>query len=128
LFIKRTSTNDGGVLSFYRPDFDQMLLNWTILREVESWNEKGFVDVGEAQARKAEIASSSGSDPVEERLKWAKALESWRPAAIGNAGPPKLRTGDRAKGELWCSVCMSVLQNGQKNCGVCGAEVEPSRS
>lgn len=44
LFIKRTTTQSGGILSFYKPDFDQMLLNWKILKEVELWNSKGYVD------------------------------------------------------------------------------------
>ena len=45
LFMKRTQNEKGGTLSFYKPDFDQMLMNWKVLREIEAWNEKGYVDM-----------------------------------------------------------------------------------
>ena len=44
LFIKRQTTNDGGTLQFLPQDFEQMLRNWRILKEVEDWNEKGYIE------------------------------------------------------------------------------------
>jgi CRP-like cAMP-binding protein len=129
LFIKRTTTQDGGVLSFYRPDFEQMLLNWRFLRELEAWNEKGFVDMAGAEAAPGgNVAARDALDPVAERRKWAKALEGWKPAALSGSGAPKLRSGDKAKGEVWCSVCMSVVSHNQRECQVCGAELAPAKA
>jgi CRP-like cAMP-binding protein len=124
LFIKRTATQDGGILSFYRPDFDQMMLNWKLLREIELWNEKGFVDATVVPSGKDPMLPPF--DPVEERKKWAKALEGWKPATLaGPASALKLRAGERPPaGETWCEVCMGVLERGAKSCPVCGADVK----
>ena len=129
LFIKRTTTQDGGILSFYRPDFDQMMLNWKFLRELELWNEKGFVDTAGVQAAPTGGASAQPMlDPAEERKKWAKALEEWKPAAFSTEGSPTLRSGDKADGEIWCSICMSVVARNQKSCQVCGAELDTPKA
>lgn len=129
LFIKRTTVQENAQLSFYRADFDQMILNWKFLTELEKWNEKGFVDSGiKGSAPATEVAVRSALDPVAERKKWAKALESWKPAGFGQQGPPKLRKGEKARGEVWCSVCMSVLGRNQKMCQVCGTEQDPAKA
>ena len=122
LFMKRLATNDGGTLVFYRPDFEQMLLNWKILREVELWNEQGYVDMG-AQAA-LQVASNSAPPPAlkpeVERRKWAALLSKWKPPA-GLGKIPALRTAALpSDGELWCSMCMSIVQKDQAVCQVCG--------
>lgn len=43
LQIKKITSSDGGLLSFYRAEFEQMIHNWRFLREIENWNSKGFV-------------------------------------------------------------------------------------
>jgi CRP-like cAMP-binding protein len=120
LFIKRTASNDGGVLSFYKPDFEQMMLNWKILRELELWNEKGFVEMAGFTS-----APDAVFDPEAEKKKWARVLAEWKPAAT-QSGVPKLRTGEKAAGEIWCPTCMSVVTKAQVSCQVCGSEL-PSR-
>jgi CRP-like cAMP-binding protein len=132
LFIKRTATQDGGTLSFYRPDFEQMMLNWKILRELELWNEKGFVDVGDRMAAPSPTEPDPSSraivDPVAERKKWAEALAGWKPVAFSTEGAPKLRSGEKAEGEVWCHICMSVVDQKQKSCHVCGADLAQGKA
>lgn len=50
LFVKRESNDRGGQLSFFRSEFISMLDNWKFLREIEKWNDLGFVDLKEGQA------------------------------------------------------------------------------
>jgi CRP-like cAMP-binding protein len=121
LFIKRVSTQDGGTLSFYRPDFEQMMLNWKILRELEIWNEKGFVELGGQTGAPAEAV-----DPAAERKRWAQMLAGWKPVA--SAGGLKLRSGEKKAGEIWCPTCMSVVTKAQKQCHVCGAELGTAKA
>lgn len=61
LFVKRETNSAGGLISFYRSDFENMRNNWLILREIEKWNEKGTVDLKEVQVEK--IASAQGVCP-----------------------------------------------------------------
>ena len=50
LMPKRSPRTDGSVwLSFELKEFQTTAKIWRILREVEKWNEKGFVDVNEAE-------------------------------------------------------------------------------
>lgn len=51
LFIKRETNSNGGLISFYRQEFEAMLQNWKILREIEKWNERGVVELVEASAK-----------------------------------------------------------------------------
>jgi hypothetical protein len=120
LFIKRTATQDGGVLSFYKPDFEQMLLNWKILKELETWNETGFIEPPGGAALPGHAESTP--EHVRERKQWAKALADWKPAVNAKGGVPQLRQGEKKPGEVWCHVCMSPVKKGQKLCEVCGAE------
>lgn len=49
LFANRRSRDTGVVLSFDIREWQIMLTNWRILKEIEKWNEKGFVDPLEAE-------------------------------------------------------------------------------
>ena len=66
LFVKRQSSATGGTLSFIRTEFLGMLECWKVLREVEKWNELGFVDLKEGQAKPAAAAGAAptGDKPV----------------------------------------------------------------
>ncbi len=44
LMVKHTADSNGGTLMFIKQDFLQMLNNWRFLKEIELWNERGFVD------------------------------------------------------------------------------------
>ncbi|HUP56802.1 MAG TPA: cyclic nucleotide-binding domain-containing protein [Bdellovibrionota bacterium] len=123
LFIKRTATQNGGVLSFYKPDFTQMLLNWKILRELEIWNETGYVEPAQGAAGMPADAGTAPADHAVERKKWAKLLSEWKPV-LKDGKIPALRTGAKKAGEVWCSICMSPMKQGQKLCEVCGAQSE----
>jgi hypothetical protein len=47
LFVKRSSTDKGVFISFDLKEWQRTMINWKILREIEKWNEKGFVDLKE---------------------------------------------------------------------------------
>lgn len=47
LFVKRASIEGGVQLHFEIREFERTLKIWRVLREVERWNEKGFVDPNE---------------------------------------------------------------------------------
>ncbi len=49
LFANRQSHDKGVILSFDIREWQIMLMNWRILKEIEKWNEKGFVDATEAE-------------------------------------------------------------------------------
>lgn len=52
LFAKRQPKQDGNVvLSFEVKEFQTTLKIWKILKEIEKWNEKGFVDLNEEDAK-----------------------------------------------------------------------------
>jgi CRP-like cAMP-binding protein len=116
LFVKRTATNDGGVLSFLKMDFEQMLENWGILREVEIWNENGYVDPPR------DLFSPQAIEM--DRKRFGQMLANWKPLATHSSGPPTIRTGTKKIGEIWCEVCMSVCKPMQKTCDVCGSEIQ----
>jgi CRP-like cAMP-binding protein len=120
LFIKRTATQDGGVLSFYKPDFEQMLLNWKILRALELWNETGYIEPVQGVSLPGHAESTP--DHVAERKRWSKVLSDWKPAANAAGGVPEIRKGAKKPGEIWCHTCMSPMKKGQKLCEVCGAQ------
>lgn len=44
IFARRQSTDQGVFLSFDLKEWQRMLMNWKILKEIEVWNEKGHVD------------------------------------------------------------------------------------
>lgn len=52
LFLKRQPRTDGTVwLSFELKEFQTTAKIWRILREIEKWNEKGFVDIHEDETK-----------------------------------------------------------------------------
>ncbi len=58
LFVKRKSLDDGRLLvSFDREEFSRIVSFWDILKEVNQWNEKGFVDMNEPKIESSEKAS-----------------------------------------------------------------------
>ena len=59
LFVKRNTATEGGVfLHFDLKEFERTEKIWRVLREVERWNEKGFVDPNEkpVEPKKAQKA------------------------------------------------------------------------
>jgi len=52
LYVKR-STQDGGgvVLSFELPEFQRVFMAWKIIREINKWNDKGFIDPNEEKIK-----------------------------------------------------------------------------
>lgn len=60
LFIKRQSFDDGRVvLSFDRKEFGKMAQFWSIIHEIDKWNEKGSVDLNE----KEEVQATGNACP-----------------------------------------------------------------
>lgn len=60
LYVKRATQEKGGVvLSFDTPEFNRVFLSWKILREIDKWNERGFVDIHEIEVVRR-IGNSSG--------------------------------------------------------------------
>ncbi len=51
IYCKRKTEGSKVVLQFDKNEFKQMLYNWRILREIEKWNEKGFVDLNEKEEK-----------------------------------------------------------------------------
>ncbi|HEY8270903.1 MAG TPA: cyclic nucleotide-binding domain-containing protein [Pseudobdellovibrionaceae bacterium] len=61
LFTKRrTNSNNEVQLQFDFKEFSGFQKNWRLLREVDKWNEKGFVDPHEAEKKPAKKASAGG--------------------------------------------------------------------
>jgi hypothetical protein len=122
--VKRISDDKGGVLSFWRAEFVQMLLNWKVLREVELWNEKGFVDMSthvpglaKAHAQAAAAAANAELQRVKEKL------SSWKPLVLlGKV--PTIRMEEPKPGELICHVCMSPRGKKQLVCDVCDSDLK----
>lgn len=64
LFVKRLSQDDGRVdISFDRNEFEKMALYWSILLEIDKWNEKGFVDLNEKESDLAAGEAAGESCP-----------------------------------------------------------------
>lgn len=127
LMIKRTTTQDGGILSFWRAEFEQMLLNWKVLREVELWNKKGFVEmtdgtVAPVPATAVPEASPAGKAAV---LSLAERLAAWQPKVL-QGKVPQIRTAPPAPGEIFCPTCMSTITAEQTLCEVCDSELTPT--
>lgn len=63
LFMKRKARADGTVdLSFEIKEFQTTAKIWRILREIEKWNERGFVDVNEQEVTKKKSDGPSCPD------------------------------------------------------------------
>jgi hypothetical protein len=60
MFVKRQPRQDGTVwLSFELKEFQTTAKIWRILREIEKWNEKGFVDMNEEEKPKKKPGAPS---------------------------------------------------------------------
>lgn len=58
LFVKRSSRDDGSVfMSYEQAEFAKTLKFWSLIHEIDKWNEKGFVDMNE----KEELEHSTGT-------------------------------------------------------------------
>lgn len=58
LFVKRQSFDDGRMqMSFDRSEFVKMAQFWSIIYEIDKWNDKGIVDLNEAE----EVAADGGN-------------------------------------------------------------------
>ena len=88
LMVKHTADANGGTLMFIKQDWLQMLNNWRFLKEIELWNERGYVDPttpGEAlAAQAAEAAKKKAADEE------AAAIA----AALAAPGKEKARSAD----------------------------------
>jgi CRP-like cAMP-binding protein len=126
LFVKRTSTNEGGSLAYLPQDFEQTLQNWRILKEIEKWNEYGFVARPPEAARTSEPhGTSPAMSPLQAvRKQWAETLANWRPSVSEAGASPKIRSGSKKMSEIWCPVCMSVCKPRQQACEICGADLQ----
>ena len=60
LFVKRQTSADGGTISFLRTDFEATVQHWAFLREIDSWNEAGFVDLSAPEERRASSPAPGG--------------------------------------------------------------------
>ncbi len=45
LFVNRKSDDKGGMINFYKQEFEGMLNHWGILRMIDVWNDLGAIDV-----------------------------------------------------------------------------------
>lgn len=124
LLVKRTATQDGGVLSFFKAEFEQMLLNWKVLKEVEQWNEFGFVRLPETMSNdQGASKAAAGSDKESAQLKAAmEALDSWKPL-ISTGSAPVIRTEPPRHDEVLCPHCLSPVLASQTYCTICDSEI-----
>lgn len=116
LIVKRVATQDGGILSFYKSEFEQMLLNWRVLREVELWNEKGYVDMRGYMSSRDSAAAAAVGQSIADRL------AAWQPMALRGEAP-KIRTEAPRPDEILCPVCMSTVTDEQTMCEVCDTDL-----
>jgi hypothetical protein len=74
VFAKRASRTDGQmVIQFELREYNNIVLIWKILREIDKWNEKGFVDPFEQEIvikKKAGLTCPSCSAPYVEQQKF----------------------------------------------------------
>lgn len=123
LMVKRVATQDGGVLSFWRSEFEQMLLNWKVLREVEKWNEKGFVGIDEVQINTNQTTTdAAAASPSDAGPSAAEQLAAWTPLILSGKAPT-IRYEPPAPDELLCPTCMATITEQQKSCTVCDTQL-----
>lgn len=51
VFCKRKSANEGVLLQFEPKEYRSVYQSWRMLKEIEKWNEKGFVDINEKEEK-----------------------------------------------------------------------------
>jgi len=62
LYVKRATQDGGGViLSYDFNEFSRTFFSWRVIREIDRWNDKGFVDPNEEEQRKT-VAAIGGAE------------------------------------------------------------------
>jgi hypothetical protein len=62
VFLKRTARADGAVVvQWDQKELEQIFKSWRILKEIDKWNEKGFVDLNEEEKQKKKSGAPSCS-------------------------------------------------------------------
>lgn len=64
VFMKRKNSGTGVLLQFEIKEFQSIFQSWKMLREVEKWNEKGFVDMDEKEEKPKKKNTSGPSCPA----------------------------------------------------------------
>lgn len=60
VFMKRKNATGGVLLQFEVKEFRSVFQSWKMLREIEKWNEKGFVDMDEKEEKPKKKNASAG--------------------------------------------------------------------
>lgn len=55
VFMKRRTAGTGVLLQFEIKEFRSVFQSWKMLKEIEKWNEKGFVDMDEKEEKKKKV-------------------------------------------------------------------------
>ena len=63
VFCKRKSGSNGVQLQFEPKEFRSIYQSWKMLKEIDKWNEKGFVDLEEREDKKKKVAASGNACP-----------------------------------------------------------------
>jgi CRP-like cAMP-binding protein len=64
VFVKRAARTDGVVvMQFEVKELSNVLKSWKVLREIEKWNEKGFIDLNEKEEVKKKLAPGAQACP-----------------------------------------------------------------
>lgn len=64
VFMKRRNGGSGVLLQFEVKEFRSIQQSWKMLREIEKWNEKGFVDMDEKEDKPKKKASGGPACPA----------------------------------------------------------------
>ncbi len=127
LIIKRITSNEGGTLVFLREEFDQMILNWGMLKELEKWNELGVVELSSAQASKIAALPSTAKPAAAAKPRksrsLAEILAGFLPAVLKKK-VPSIRTEAPKATDSVCRVCLTQLQKDAEFCPTCDSPVE----
>ncbi len=60
LFVKRSTSENGGTsLSFDKVEFERTLFFWTVIHEIDKWNEKGVVELVDEEETKAQAGGQA---------------------------------------------------------------------
>jgi hypothetical protein len=64
LYVKRATQDGGGViLSFDFEEFTRTFFSWKVIKEIDRWNEKGFVDPNEKEQQKKVVVIGGAECP-----------------------------------------------------------------
>lgn len=64
VFMKRRSVGNGVLLQFELKEYRSVAFSWKILREIDKWNEKGFVDLDEKEEKPKKRSNGGPSCPA----------------------------------------------------------------